>query len=106
MLKENLDTKDLLETIEKEMEQWAGYYESNSNIINIKIKDVLEIKDEVTTEELQKQVSECKDEEKLDKIAHIIQTGQYAGFEAQVALRTLTWVRNLMIEEENTKEDE
>lgn len=106
MLKENLDTKDLLETIEKEMEQWAGYYESNSSIINIKIKDVLEIKDEVTTEELQKQVSECKDEEKLDKIAHIIQTGQYTGFEAQVALRTLTWVRNLMIEEENTKEDE
>ena len=106
MLKENLDIKDLLETIEKEMEQWTGYYESNNIIINTKIKDVLGIKDEITTEELQKQVSACKDEEKLDKIAHFIQTGHYAGFEAQVALRTLTWVRNLMTEEENTKEDE
>lgn len=106
MLKENLDIKDLLETIEKEMEQWAGYYESNSSTINTIIKDVLGIKDEITTEELQKQVSACKDEEKLDKIAHIIQTGHYAGIEAQVALRTLTWIRNLMTEEENTKEDE
>lgn len=106
MLKENLDVKELLETIEKEMEQWSSYYFSNNEITNMQIKNILKIKEAIKPEELQKRVDKCKDKAKLEEINKAIQVGKYAGFEAQIALRTLTWVRNLMIENQNTKEGE
>ena len=106
MLKEDLNIKELLESIEHEMEMWSGYYSGNTEITNMKIKEILGIKKDISQEELQKKVNKCKDTEKINKMQDIINTGNLAYLEAQISLRTLTWVRNLMTEEQNTKEDE
>ena len=106
MLKEDLNIKELLESIEHEMEMWSGYYSSNTEITNMKIKEILGIKKDISQEELQKKVNKCKDTETINKMQEIINTGNLAYLEAQISLRTLTWVRNLMIEGTNTKEDE
>lgn len=106
MLKEDLNIKELLESIEHEMEMWSGYYSSNTEITNMKVKEALGIKKDITTEKLQEKINKCKDNEKLVKIQEIINTGNLAYLESQISLRTLTWVRNLMIEGTNTKEDE
>ena len=104
MLKEDLDTKELLKKIEDEMNQYKAVINSIPIIANIRLSGVLGLENTASKEEIEKAtkaLDEEKDKDKLKELAEI--TAQQANvlIEMEVSLRTLTWVRGLMIEEED-----
>ena len=104
MLKEDLDTKELLKKIEDEMNQYKAVINSIPIIANIRLSGVLGLENTASKEEIEeatKALDEEKDKDKLKELAEI--TAQQANvlIEMEVSLRTLTWVRGLMIKEED-----
>ena len=104
MLKEDLDTKELLKKIEDEMNQYKAVINSITTIANIRLSGVLRLENTASKEEIEKAtkaLDEEKDKDKLKELAEI--TAQQANvlIEMEVSLRTLTWVRGLMIKEED-----
>lgn len=104
MLKEDLDTKELLKKIEDEMNQYKAVINSIPTIANIRLSGVLGLENTASKEEIEKAtkaLDEEKDKDKLKELAEI--TAQQANvlIEMEVSLRTLTWVRGLMIKEED-----
>lgn len=104
MLKEDLDTKELLKKIEDEMNQYRAVINSIPIIANIRLSGVLGLENTASKEEIEKAtkaLDEEKDKDKLKELAEI--TAQQANvlIEMEVSLRTLTWVRGLMIKEED-----
>ena len=104
MLKEDLDTKELLKKIEDEMNQYKAVINSIPIIANIRLSGALGLENTASTEEIEeatKALDEEKDKDKLKELAEI--TAQQANvlIEMEVSLRTLTWVRGLMIKEED-----
>ena len=104
MLKEDLDTKELLKKIEDEMNQCTAVINSIPTIANIRLSGVLGLENTASKEEIEKAtkaLDEEKDKDKLKELAEI--TAQQANvlIEMEVSLRTLTWVRGLMIKEED-----
>ena len=104
MLKEDLDTKELLKKIEDEMNQYKAVINSIPIIANIRLSGALGLENTASKEEIEKAtkaLDEEKDKDKLKELAEI--TAQQANvlIEMEVSLRTLTWVRGLMIKEED-----
>ena len=104
MLKEDLDTKELLKKIEDEMNQYRAVINSIPIIANIRLSGALGLENTASKEEIEKApkaLDEEKDKDKLKELAEI--TAQQANvlIEMEVSLRTLTWVRGLMIKEED-----
>ena len=104
MLKEDLDTKELLKKIEDEMNQYKAVINSIPIIANIRLSGVLGLENTASKEEIEeatKALDEEKDKDKLKELAEI--TAQQANvlIEMEVSLRTLTWVRGLMVKEED-----
>lgn len=104
MLKEDLDTKELLKKIEDEMNQYKAVINSIPTIANIRLSGALGLDNTASKEEIEKAtkaLDEEKDKDKLKELAEI--TAQQANvlIEMEVSLRTLTWVRGLMIKEED-----
>lgn len=104
MLKEDLDTKELLKKIEDEMNQYRAVMNSIPIIANIRLSGVLGLENTARKEEIEKAtkaLDEEKDKDKLKELAEI--TAQQANvlIEMEASLRTLTWVRGLMIKEED-----
>lgn len=104
MLKEDLDTKELLKKIENEMNQYRAVINSIPIIANIRLSGVLGLENTARKEEIEKAtkaLDEEKDKDKLKELAEI--TAQQANvlIEMEASLRTLTWVRGLMIKEED-----
>ena len=104
MLNEDLDTKELLKKIEDEMNQCTAVINSIPTIANIRLSGALGLENTASKEEIEeatKALDEEKDKDKLKELAEI--TAQQANvlIEMEVSLRTLTWVRGLMIKEED-----
>lgn len=104
MLKEDLDTKELLKKIEDEMNQYKAVINSIPIIANIRLSGVLGLENTASKEEIEKAtkaLDEEKDKDKLKELAEITTQQANVLIEMEVSLRTLTWVRGLMIKEED-----
>ena len=104
MLKEDLDTKELLKKIEDEMNQYKAVINSIPIIANIRLSGALGLDNTASKEEIEeatKALDEEKDKDKLKELAEITTQQANVLIEMEVSLRTLTWVRGLMIKEED-----
>ena len=104
MLKEDLDTKELLKKIEDEMNQYKAVINSIPIIANIRLSGALGLENTASKEEIEeatKALDEEKDKDKLKELAEITTQQANVLIEMEVSLRTLTWVRGLMIKEED-----
>lgn len=104
MLKEDLDTKELLKKIEDEMNQYKAVINSIPIIANIRLSGVLGLENTASKEEIEKAtkaLDEEKDKDKLKELAEITTQQANVLIEMEVSLRTLTWVRGLMVKEED-----
>ena len=104
MLKEERDAEERLKKIEDEMNQYKAVINSIPIIANIRLSGALGLENTASKEEIEKAtkaLDEEKDKDKLKELAEI--TAQQANvlIEMEVSLRTLTWVRGLMIKEED-----
>lgn len=104
MLKEDLDTKELLKKIEDEMNQYKAVINSIPIIANIRLSGALGLENTASKEEIEeatKALDEEKDKDKLKELAEITTQQANVLIEMEVSLRTLTWVRGLMVKEED-----
>ena len=86
----------LKEILEKEIKKATELYNSADDVLRVQLRSCFKLKNDAKDEEIQKNITKCKNAETIDKVQQFINASTYNKFDLSTMVRNYTWILNVI----------